>query len=252
MTKFSIITITYNNFHGLQRTSQSILTQSSKDFEWIIIDGNSSDGTKDYLKTLPATHIVSEPDAGIYDAMNKGLGKATGTYVIFMNAGDAFAAPDTLDKINDSISNAPDFIYGDALEGPPYRYKKSRPHKHIILGMFTHHQAMLYRRDTIGALRFDTRYTIAADYDFTCRFLKQCKDICYFPHPVCLFEMGGVSQKNANKGRDEQFEIRKHLHLCNPLSNHVIRFVQMCRWILKRKWQHHRGPPNSRRTTSAR
>ena len=105
MSIFSIITVTRNNLPGLKRTHDSLKIQICHDFEWVVVDGASTDGTPDYLRTTGAIW-VSEPDSGLYDAMNKGLGNAVGDYIVFMNAGDLFAAPDVLDKIKSPIAAA--------------------------------------------------------------------------------------------------------------------------------------------------
>ncbi len=86
---FSVITVTRNNLVGLRRTHESLRIQSCGDYEWIVVDGASDDGTADYLKKTGA-NWVSEPDRGIYDAMNKGIARAQGRWLIFMNAGDEF------------------------------------------------------------------------------------------------------------------------------------------------------------------
>ena len=207
---FSIITITKNNLSGLQSTAESILCQSTQNYEWIIVDGLSNDGTQDYASTLPAEYIC-EPDNGIYHAMNKGLARARGRYVCFMNAGDRFADMDILSTL-EGIAKAfnPEFIYGDALETSGF-YKKARPSDHLTRGMFTHHQSMLYRRDKIGSLQYDETLKIASDYGFTAAFIKECMTSHYFPGAICVFENGGVSEKNRELGRREQFEIRRRL-----------------------------------------
>lgn len=209
----SIITITRNNLDGLRRTRASVTSQSCDNYEWIIIDGASTDGTATFLPHCPA-HITSEPDSGIYDAMNKGLEKANGQYVIFMNAGDCFAASTTLQRLCDDAQAAlPDFMYGDALETlatGQISYKKARHGKHAHHGMITHHQSMLYRRDIIGELRFDTTYRIAGDFDFTARFLNRAGKRAYYSYAICAFEPGGLSQRHVWAGRCEQFRARRH------------------------------------------
>lgn len=212
--KFSTITITYNNHDGLIRTGKSITLQSYFDYEWIIIDGASSDATQDYLQTLDADniHIFSEHDNGIYDAMNKGIERATGQYLIFMNAGDVFADADRLKTIAEQESND-DFIYGDALENDEHGnifYKAARPYTKIDSGMITHHQAMIYNRSMIGDLRYSTEYKIAADYDFTRQVIKRSERVRYIPEPICIFEHGGISQIQTQLARQEQFQIRKN------------------------------------------
>lgn len=213
---FSIVTITKDNLSGLQETALSVSAQHSaewSDYEWIVIDGNSQDQTETFLKTTNA-HWYNSPDDGLYDAMNKGISHSNGIYIIFMNAGDIFAAPSTLKDIQNQLSeNLPDFIYGDALEenknGEPY-YKKSKPHTYIDKGMITHHQAMLYKRDCLKNLRFDLNYKLAADYDFTWRFLNKNPKALYINKPICLFETGGLSQRNAKIARAEEFKIRQY------------------------------------------
>jgi putative colanic acid biosynthesis glycosyltransferase len=205
---FSIVTITRNNLHGLKATARSVETQSFRQFEWIVIDGNSTDGTKEYLPSLPAD-TQSEPDNGLYDAMNKGIDKSGGDYILFLNAGDVLSDADILATLSIQIkADNPDFLYGDALETGGF-YKKARTHTGIDLGMFTHHQAMLYRTALICDLRYDTGYKIAADYGFTRAFLKKAKTISYCPAALCIFETGGVSQQNQRLGRLEQFAIRR-------------------------------------------
>ena len=227
---FSIITVTLNNLDGLKRTHNSIKNQTLNDFEWIIIDGASTDGSAEYIKTTDANWI-SEPDNGIYDAMNKGIERANGEYLLFLNAGDELAAPETLAKIQNAATNTPAFIYGDALEND--KYKPARK-ANITSGMFTHHQSMLYNRKALGNLRYDEQYKIAADYDFTARFLKENPNALYCPFPICNFEPGGLSQTNATLGRNEQYQIRKTLGLTNPLSNIIITGSQALLLTLRR------------------
>ncbi|MGZ9098055.1 MAG: glycosyltransferase family 2 protein [Micavibrio sp.] len=228
--RFSIITITRNNLIGLQVTADSLHVQTCRDFEWIVIDGDSSDGTKNYLRTLPA-QTISEPDTGIYEAMNKGIDRANGDYLLFLNAGDTLAQPDTLAKIADQ-SAGQDFIFGDALENG--EYKSARPYPKILYGMITHHQAMFYRRTALGNLRYDTRYKIAADYKFTVLFARQSQSALHCPFPVCIFEPGGLSQTQTRQGRIEQFLIRKELKTCKPMQNSGIYMAQAALMALRR------------------
>ena len=226
---FTIITVTLNNLDGLKRTQKSLQNQMLNDYEWIIIDGGSSDSTIEHLKTTDSSWI-SEPDGGIYDAMNKGIERANGTYLLFLNAGDELAAAGTLEKIQTSVINAPDFVYGDALENGNYKPARKA---NISLGMFTHHQAMLYSLKALGNLRYDRRYKIAADYDFTARFLKENPNALYCQLPICNFEPGGISQTNAALGRSEQYQIRKDLKLTNPLTNILITSFQALLFALR-------------------
>lgn len=233
---FSIITITRNNLGGLQRTRDSLMAQDCPDYEWIVIDGASTDGSREFLNYCDA-RIVSEPDSGIYDAMNKGLALAQGSHIIFLNAGDSFSSSNTLGRIRKEIGGGtPDFIYGDAFEtlsNGSLAYKHARPLRKAVQGMITHHQAMIYRRALIGDLRFNLSYTISADFDFTLRFLKEARTSLYLPFPVCVFENGGLSQRNIVRGRCEQFRARAANDV--PVwKNSAIFLGQSALWSIRR------------------
>lgn len=230
---FSIITITFNNRDGLASTAQSIAMQTCVDFEWIIIDGFSTDGTKEDFANYASAQIISEPDKGIYDAMNKGIDLARGDYLVFMNAGDCFATSDVLRIFSDGACDSPDLIYGDSFEGG--HYKAARKDSYILWGMFTHHQAMFYRRESLGSIRYDTSYKIAADYDLTLRFLKSESRSLYLPFPVCIFAEGGVSQILATQGRNEQFLSRQKNKSCTGPMNSLIRGLQIILWQLRKR-----------------
>jgi glycosyltransferase involved in cell wall biosynthesis len=114
--KLSVITINLNNIIGLQKTIESVISQTFKDFEWIVIDGGSTDGSKELIEKY-ADHIsywVSEPDKGIYNAMNKGIHVAKGEYIEFLNSGDIYFNEKTLENVNRHLSNS-DIIYGSAI-----------------------------------------------------------------------------------------------------------------------------------------
>lgn len=232
MPLFSIITVTRNNLAGLKKTAESVAAQTVTDYEWVVIDGASDDGTREYLQDAAATYWSSEPDQGIYDAMNKGLARAKGDHLIFLNAGDIFADSHTLETI--ARHAGADFIYGDARED--HHYKRGRSHKRLKYGMFTHHQAMAYRRTTIENLRYDTSYKIAADYKFTIEALKKSETISYIPQELCVFESGGVSQINPARGRREQQRARAETKLCGALENTAIAGAQAALMIFRRRW----------------
>ena len=245
---YTIITITLNNFSGLQKTWKSIETQDFEDYEWLVIDGGSKDETVDFLRekrsatrtALNPFKFISKPDDGIYDAMNLGINEANGRYLLFLNAGDALASADILSAIHPYTEKKPQFIYGDAIEPPASEgepiYKAARRYKDLIWGMITHHQAMLYDRHLIRdhKIHYSMLYKIAADYDFTVRFLQRSKRILYIPKPICIFEPGGISQQNAVLGRHEQYLIRENLEMVSQAQNLWIRSVQSMSWRLKK------------------
>lgn len=216
------------------------MAQTYRNFEWIVVDGGSTDGTAEFLKTLPKAQGRSEPDKGIYDAMNKGIERSNGDYLLFLNAGDEFATPDVLERLSAAMlqqKTPPDFIYGDALEERPNdvpAYKRARYADKILWGLVTHHQAMLYRRAALGVLRYDQTYKIAADYKLTLEFLRQNKNALYVPFPICLFESGGVSQRRVVQGRCEQFAIRHETKACSLAFNALIFVAQTASYTLRR------------------
>lgn len=271
MPLFSVITVTYNNLGGLRRTAQSVLAQDRRDYEWIVVDGDSSDGTVEFLQETQQAAWRSEPDNGIYDAMNKGITRATGDYLVFMNAGDAFAAPDVLSTIVAALnkilaspvqdetiassvqSTPPDFIYGDALETPedlasqkvaPH-YKKARNCAKWKYGMPTHHQAMIFRREAFAPpLEYDTNYSIAADYKYIIQYIRNSRKTIYIDQPLCIFEAGGISQQRVKQGRQEQHRIRAEMglsrtrnaviYMAQTMMFQVRRFLPMLYWRMKR------------------
>ena len=215
---YSVITVVRDDLAGLIRTHASLAAQTCRDFEWIVVDGDSRDGGRDWLEQHRAEIAWwrSAPDGGIYDAMNIGLGVASGHYVLFLNAGDTLAGGAVLNAVTDALNGAgrPDFCYGDAWEGAPggqLRLKPARSHRHAWYGMFTHHQAMFCRRAGLGGVRFDPAYPIGADYAFTLQVLQRARGILYLARPVCIFATGGCSQRSATAGRRDQSLIRKDL-----------------------------------------
>ena len=236
----SIITITKNNLIGLENTHQSIEIQTNKNYEWVVIDGASTDNSIKFAQKH--AHItINEQDNGIYDAMNKGVRLANSMYTLFLNAGDQLSSPKTLETIKNTVKSGtknPDFIYGDALEAhnnqKPH-YKSAKPHKNLEKGMFTHHQSMIYNTEHLKNFQYNLSYKIAADYDLTCRFLQNTDDILYIPEPLCLFESGGISQIQTKQGRLEQFQIRRELNLCSPIKNRQIYTKQLFATALRKQ-----------------
>lgn len=226
----TVITVVFNGERFIERTLSSVQAQRAVALEHLIIDGASKDGTLTIVDRLKnaSTVVVSERDRGIYDAMNKGLAKANGTFVIFMNAGDEFADELALSRAMDGNVNA-DFIYGNTLvvdesstvlgdrrlSPPPQLTWRSFNH-----GMCVSHQSMLVRRTL--AVPFDLKYKISADIDWTIRVLKQCKVIVNANAYIARFLEGGISAARRKEGLKERFEImRRHYGLIPTLINHL-------------------------------
>lgn len=213
---FSVITVTFNDASNLARTKDSVTSQSFKDFEWIIVDGNSTDNTIYLLDKINSERIkiISEDDSGLYDAMNKGILASKGKYIVFLNSGDIFDNRDLLSNVFDSIKGDPQLIYGDSKEVSNNNqnfYKRSRSIWWRKIGMFTHHQAIFYNRQVLidNNIKYNQSYAIASDYDFTINFIENSDRFLYLPFSVCIFQQGGISHLNWKKGLREQNEIRK-------------------------------------------
>ena len=189
------VTITYNAASVLQRTLDSVLCQDYPDITHLIVDGASTDGTldmvNDYIERSNAADnghkvlVMSEPDKGIYDAMNKGLRSLDGDYVCFLNAGDFLPAPDTVSKINAqcTMHNAqlPAVLYGDTdivdAEGHFLHHRRLSPPEHLTWksfrqGMLVCHQAFYARTDFAIATPYDQQYRYSADVDWCIRVMK--------------------------------------------------------------------------------
>lgn len=214
--KFSVITVVLNGCDVIQETVSSVVRQSHSSIEYIVIDGGSTDGTLNVLRSNAdeIDCLVSEPDKGIYDAMNKGIERATGDFLCFMNSGDTFASVDVLRTMAECVqAKSPDFLYGDSMVRDSTRlfYKKARTHRWAWYGMFTNHQSMFYRREIVERerLRYDLTYRIAADYDFTISFLKRARGVAYIPRPVSVFRKGGLSEQQMEAGARECDRVRR-------------------------------------------
>lgn len=180
---FSIITITYNAASTLPPTLESVSRQSCSDYEHLIIDGASSDATTELAQSYspdPRRKTISEPDKGLYDAMNKGMRLAKGDYLIFLNAGDSFADADTLKHFAEAAATNPDIIYCDTMLVDSTRKIVGRRHldapdrltfKSFAKGMLVCHQAFCVRRDL--AEPYDLSYRFSADYEWCLRCLRK-------------------------------------------------------------------------------
>jgi putative colanic acid biosynthesis glycosyltransferase len=214
--QLSIVTIVRNDSPGLARTRASIAAQvGARDFEWLIGDGASNDGTAQLAQGFqePYASVVSEADHGIFDAMNKGLERASGKFIVFLNAGDMFANTAVLARVAECLGpDEVDFLHGDSLEafgGNRLSYKAAQGHRRVSYGMFGCHQAMYYPKSLIGAQPYDPRFRIAGDYCFTAEFLLKRPRILRLHEALCVFELTGASVLNKRRGRTENWIIHR-------------------------------------------
>jgi len=193
----SIITVVRNDAAGLARTMDSVAAQDYGQIEYVVIDGGSTDGTLQVLKERRAevSRWISEPDGGIYDAMNKGARLALGEYVCFMNAGDCFASPNTVTRVFDPRPKS-EFVWGDCLvenasgeEYDPASVVIPRLHRQMTVC----HQSMFTKRSSLLGRPYDTSFRIAADYDFLCERILAGASWEYRALPVSRINDKGAS-----------------------------------------------------------
>ena len=213
---FSIITVTYNAAAVLPATLQSVAEQTCKEYEYIVVDGASTDNTLELVhRSGMSPRIISERDKGIYDAMNKGMKIARGTYLIFMNAGDAFHSADTLQAIKESIGTSrPDVIYGEtAIVDEQRQFVMMRrlrapeqlTWRSFATGMVVCHQAFIVRRDL--APQYDLRYKYSADVDWCIRCMKHSK-VLFNTHLILVdYLREGTTTRNRRASLKERFHI---------------------------------------------
>lgn len=202
--KISVVTVCYNAVESIEKTILSVIKQTYHDIEYIIIDGASKDGTLDiidkYHKRI--AYFVSEPDNGIYDAMNKGVKASSGDWILFMNAGDLFCDEKVVEEVVDIIDETATFIYGNTIcdfSGikvvkiplPLDSLKNSMPFSHqSALIKSTYHKNNLY----------DTSYKIAADYNLFYHAYLRSETFQYIPLNISIYEAeDGASSRNYKK-----------------------------------------------------
>jgi len=193
----TIVTVSYNAVHDIERTIQSVTAQTYQNIEYIIIDGASTDGTVDIIKKYESeiSHWISEPDEGIYFAMNKAIKILNGKWVNFMNAGDTFVDENVIKKmVKETASNA-DIYYGARYiqNGKKKNLEKTASLDDFYYNMPFGHQATFIRKSILKKYQFDQSYQLSSDYDF---FIKCYQDKYIFQDlgfPVCVFQAGGLS-----------------------------------------------------------
>ena len=225
--KISLITAVYNNSSGLRSSLESSLSQTHQEIERIIIDGGSNDGTLQILQgyTSEIDHIVSEPDNGIYDALNKGIQLANGGIIGILHSDDLFAEPDILEKIARKFdSSSIDLLYGDLCyvrnDNPNQivRYWKAGVFNPLRLGngWMPPHPTVYVRRylfERFGL--YDTRYFISSDFDWMLRLLKnKSLNVTYLPEVLVYMRTGGSSNRSLRnlwqKSREDYMILKEH------------------------------------------
>lgn len=204
----TIVTVTYNAEDLLEDTILSVVNQSYKNIEYIIIDGASTDKSVDIIKKYEdqIDYWISEPDEGIYFAMNKAVEKATGKWINFMNAGDSFANDTTIELVMEKVDNDTELIYGDYLNSKR-EFCTVEHRQNILRSMPCCHQSLYVRTKLMKEDPFKTLFRISADYDFILRMYNEGKKFKYIMEPLCVYLEGGLSQRDAIRRELETFAI---------------------------------------------
>lgn len=231
--KFSVITVCYNAEATLEDTIQSVISQTYHHVEYIIVDGASKDRTMDIVNRYRdrIAVVVSEPDKGLYDAMNKGIRLATGDYLCFLNAGDSFHEDDTLQQMVHSIHSLqlPDVLYGETElvdhEGHFLRMRRLQAPEHLTWksfrqGMLVCHQAFFARRDLV--MPYDLRYRFSADFDWCIKIMKKSK-VLHNTHLTLIDYLAeGMTTHNHQASLKERFRIMaRHYGWASTVAHHA-------------------------------
>ena len=249
MINFTVVTCTYNAAEVVERTLVSVLDQTYSHVEHLIIDGVSKDETMtkvmNYKKrsdadgVLHSVVVVSEPDKGLYDAMNKGIDRATGDYIVFLNAGDVFPSYSTLEMIAGNIGDAetlPGVLYGDTdivdNSGRFLRHRRLHPPVNGLSwwsfkqGMLVCHQAFYARTDLAKAIHYNLSYRYSADVDWCIRIMKEAEQRHLVLKNVQMVAVnyldGGMTVQNHRASLQERFRLMcRHYGCFTAVIMHV-------------------------------
>ncbi|MEL1255512.1 glycosyltransferase family 2 protein [Flavobacterium sp. DGU38] len=215
--KITIITVNYNNREGLQKTIYSVLDQKFQDFEFIIVDGGSTDGSKQIIENCDRVdYWISEKDSGIYNAMNKGIKAATGDYIIFMNSGDCFYSINVLDTIKNEFDNNIDILFGNAFfVTTNKRFEVEYPDKLNFSFFYTNslcHQSTFYKREIFDGNLYNEDLKIVSDWEFNIRNIcLKNKSYKHINVIICDYYLDGVSHHQKESDHNERkIVLEKH------------------------------------------
>ncbi len=224
MILFSIVTINFNNATGLKKTINSVICQSFQNFEYIIIDGASSDFSLDVIQEYKEkiSSFISESDQGIYDAMNKGWKRAKGNYILFLNSGDIFADCEVLENVSKSIDQTAEIVYGCHLwgskEGERWNPKKDFKLREILSHTPISHQATFIKKSQLEKVGgFKSNYKIIADWGVLIDSMRIGASLQKISMDICIAEESGVSNVS-----EEAVMKERNLYL---IRNHFIDFL---------------------------
>ncbi|MCJ0741718.1 glycosyltransferase family 2 protein [Pedobacter montanisoli] len=240
--KLSVITIVYNNVKDIERTMLSVLNQTYPNIEYIVIDGASNDGTPEKIAQYKdkLACFISEPDKGIYDAMNKGLALAKGDYVLFMNSGDEIYDSHTVENVFNSAPSG-DIYYGETeMYDEDWHSLGQRRHEapeqfnwqSFKYGMNISHQAIYVKRSL--AEPYDLKYKYSSDIDWIIKAAKKSSNIVNTHQYVAKYLVGGMSKKKHWESLKERFKIFTHYYGFFPnVFNHFVIAVNLAGYYFR-------------------
>lgn len=221
----TIITVNLNKCDGLQRTINSVVDQTFTNYEWIVIDGGSTDGSRELIEKYADifAYWCSEPDKGIYNAMNKGIAHAKGEWLQFLNSGDCLFENTTLDKVFNKNYKS-DILYGDAIDLSSSEKKWLMPHFITISFLKEYalcHQSMFFRKEIFYNHKYEENYKICSDWALYYKLAIENYTMQYVPYCIAVFEGNGISNLNYEYAtRERQLVIEKYtpVHLKKDLE----------------------------------
>ena len=254
--RYSIITINYNNCEGLRKTIESVVCQSYQDYEFIVIDGGSNDGSRELIEQYAdlIAYWVSEPDKGIYNAMNKGIKVAHGDYLNFLNSGDYYYD-------NKVLENTLPYLKADIVHGKMYEQRKSAfpylidkaPTMAYLYESSMQHPSCFFRKELFDDSQYDESYRIVSDWKFYIeKLIFQNCSFAFMPVVVAVFEGGGISEAQKEKNEAERKDVLEKLFPPRvlqdyerykgkespmidliPQFNHTCRLEKFIIWVVK-------------------
>ena len=258
--KISIITATYNSSSTIARCIASVNEQTYQELEHLIIDGSSTDNTLEIIQKTPnrVTQILSEPDKGIYDALNKGIQLATGEIIGFLHSDDCFQSSKTIENIVREFSShlqsdCPDAVYGDLVfvdkkaTQEVVRYWRSKPFHTKLLwqGWMPPHPTLFMKREVYEKHgKFNINLKCAADFDYILRvFRDPSLHMTYLPEVITRMRVGGLSTRglrNLINKKKEDYKVLKVNHISNPLWVLFLKNILKISQLFKKSTHYHR------------
>ena len=240
----SVITVVYNGEEHIGRTIESVIGQTYKQIEYIIIDGKSTDNTLDVIAGFEGVdQLLSESDGGLYDAMNKGLKMATGTYVWFLNTGDQIYSKDTVELMVAGLEGLPDIIYGGTMiideNQNEIGDRRLRPPEKLTWrsfrqGMVVCHQSLIVKRELAPA--YNLTYRFSSDIDWAIRAAKNAAQTHNSKLILSRFMEGGLTEHNIKAGLKERFKIMRRFYgLIPTILRHFVFGVRLTNYYLKHR-----------------